>query len=95
MIDADKMQNIRDKLQNWWEHGDQKSPCIIASSLKEGHSQIPDTDDLKKFWTDIEFRIACSLKIMENTNYYGQAVPYHWLDFMASSMCAALVLYDS
>lgn len=87
---SEKISHISDELENWWNYGDQKNPCIIASVLKENHDSIPDTDDLEKFWTDTNFVINRTLKIIENTNYYGQAIPFHYVDFGASAMPCAL-----
>ena len=87
---SERLSHISDKLENWWNHGDQKNPCIIASVLKENHEPIPDTDDLEKFWTDVDFVINRTIKTIENTNYYGQAIPFHYVDFGASAMPCAL-----
>ena len=87
---SERISKISGKLENWWNNGDQKNPCIIASVLKENHELIPDTDDLKKFWSDTDFVINRTLKIIENTNYYGQAIPFHYVDFGASAMPCAL-----
>ncbi|MCU0644597.1 MAG: hypothetical protein MUC94_10080 [bacterium] len=85
-----KIAEISAQLENWWNHGAQKNPCIVASVLKENHEPIPDTDDLKKFWTDIDFVINRTLNTIESTNYYGQAIPFHYVDFGASAMPCAL-----
>lgn len=85
-----KLSEIADKLENWWNYGDQKNPCILASVLKANHEPIPDTDNLEKFWTDVDFVMNRTLKTIDNTNYYGQAIPYHYIDFGASAMPCAL-----
>lgn len=89
MFDADKFPQIKEKLINWWSFGEQEKPCVLASVL-ENPQNVPDTDDMKKFWLDIDFRIERALKTVENTRYYCQAVPTVNLDFAASSMCACL-----
>ena len=73
------LSDVSGKLENWWQHGNQKYPCIIASALKEKYHSIPDTNNLEKFWTDVDFVIERTLKIIDNTNYFGQAVPYHYV----------------
>ena len=85
-----RISEISAQLENWWNHDDQKNPCIIASILKQNHEPIPDTDDLNKFWTDADFVIERTIKTIENTNYYGQAIPFHYVDFGASAMPCAL-----
>lgn len=81
---------ISEKLTAWWNHEDQKNPCIIASVLKDNHGAIPDTDDLELFWTDTNFVTSRTCHIIDNTIYFGQAVPYHYVDFGSSAMCCAL-----
>lgn len=81
-----KLLTIESKLRNWWENRDQKNPCIVVSVLKDDHELIPVTDNLKKHWTDVDFVISRQMALIDNTNYYGQAVPFHYLDFGASAM---------
>ncbi len=81
---------VEKKLTNWWEHGDQKHPLIITSCLKKKHEPIPDTDNLEKFWLDIDFIMKRQMTIIDNTNYYGMAVPFQLIDFASSAMACAL-----
>lgn len=78
------------KLRNWWEHGDQKNPCILASATCEDKESVPDTDDLEKYWSDVDFVIEREMKRLERTRWYGQAVPFYYPAFGASSMEAVL-----
>lgn len=79
------------ELENWWEHGDQKNPLIQISIPRE-HAQglIPDTDDLTRFWTDVDFVIDRQMKALESTDYYGIAVPFHYVNHGSSAMAGAL-----
>jgi hypothetical protein len=81
---------IEDRLKNWWEFGEQEYPCIVARAMKDDHGHIPDTDDLARFWSDPDFVIDRQMKIIDNTNYYCDAVPFHYVDFGASAMAGVL-----
>jgi hypothetical protein len=54
-------------------------PCIV-----------PDTSDLEKWWKDVDFTIERQMKLMENQRYYGQAVPFHYIDCSSSAMSGVL-----
>jgi hypothetical protein len=79
---------LEGKLKNWWANGDQKHPCLLITlpPEKEDAGKIPDTDDLTAFWTDGDFRISRSLAIARYSRYFGQAIPFHWVDYVASTM---------
>jgi len=86
----EKLKDIAPRLECWWNHGDQDTPCILIQVLKDNHDKIPDADNLVDFWTDVNFVIERQVKLIDNTNYYGQAVPFHFVDFGASAMPIAL-----
>jgi hypothetical protein len=81
---------IQDRLKNWWHFGEQDKPCVIIRTLKDDHAPIPDTADLTRFWTDVDFVIDRQMTIIDNLNYYGQAVPYHYVDMGSSAMVGVL-----
>jgi hypothetical protein len=84
------MENTFDRLCNWWNWGDQDRPCIVMNRLSDGPTQIPQTEDLNTYWTDLDFRIRRRMAIIESTVDYGEAVPYHYIDFGASAMPGVL-----
>jgi hypothetical protein len=86
----ERINKIRKRLECWWEHGDQKNPCLILSTRHASKDSIPETDDLTKFWTDVDFIINRQLQIIDNTNYYGQAIPFHYVDHGSAAMACAL-----
>ncbi|MFI4912386.1 MAG: hypothetical protein ACIAQZ_12030 [Sedimentisphaeraceae bacterium JB056] len=90
MNQIENLKIIHEKLENWWNFGPQSSPLLLASVLKDDHSPLPDTDDLKKYWTDVDFIIERNMRTIDATNYYGVAVPFHYIDFSASAMPCAL-----
>ncbi len=85
-----EQRRVFDRLTNWWEQGDQDRPCIVMSHLQDGHTLIPQTENLGTYWTDLDFRIHRRMKILANTAHYGEAVPYHYIDFGASAMPGVL-----
>src|SRR3974377_1851199 len=85
-----RLEIVAPVLANWWEFGDQKNPCIICTTPKEGHSAIPDTDDLTRFWTDTNFVILRTMARIYAYAYHGQAVPFHYVYFGSSAMVCAL-----
>jgi hypothetical protein len=84
-------QHVKDRLSNWWAHGDQEFPCLLAETPKPDYAAtVPDTADLKRFWTDIDFILARNLAHIEATTYHGLAVPFHYIDQGSSAMACAL-----
>jgi hypothetical protein len=77
-------------LENWWNFGEQKFPCIICSCSRSDGANVPETDDLVKYWTDVDFVIDSTMTRLETTDYYGVAVPLHYVDFGSSAMACAL-----
>jgi hypothetical protein len=82
----ERLDVIAPRLECWWEHGDQKNPCLTISTLSEPAKMIIDTDDLGEYWTDVDFIIKRQLAIIANTSYYGQAIPYHYVDHGSAAM---------
>jgi hypothetical protein len=78
---------IRDRLTAWWNFEEQEHPCIIGT-VRDG--PLPDTDDLERFWADEEFVIERKMAEIAATTYYGQAVPYHYVDQGSSAMAGVL-----
>ncbi len=89
MLDK-KYQQVQSELENWWNFGTQNKPLLFISVLKDDHELPVDTDDLEKYWTDVDFIISRNMQKIDNTNYYGVAMPYHYIDFSASAMPCAL-----
>ncbi len=87
---SERLFKVRDHLTNWWENGDQKHPLVLASCPREESLDIPDTDDLNVFWQDIDFIIARQMALIDNSDYYGAALPYHFIDHGSSAMSCAL-----
>ena len=81
---------IQARLENWWAHGDQKHPCIKAIQPCSDESRIPDTQDLHRWWTDIDFIIERQMAMIDNQQYLGAALPYHYVNLGASAMAGVL-----
>ena len=85
-----RFQNIQAALENWWEHGDQKHPCLLVTLPPPPDRSIPDTDDLEKWWMDVDFIIDRQMKVLDNQATYGQAVPHHYVERSATAMAGVL-----
>ena len=82
----DRLSQIVPRLEDWWHHEDQEKPCIIASALKDSHGPIPETENLEKFWTDVDFITDRNMALIDNTDYFGQSVPFHYIDHGSAAM---------
>ena len=49
---------IEDKLRAWWDHEDQESPCLLLSGQVPNPVPVPDTDDLQRYWFDVDEGLA-------------------------------------
>ncbi|MBI4979183.1 MAG: hypothetical protein HZC28_17005 [Spirochaetes bacterium] len=87
LFDFGRMPAIASRLSNWWSCGDQERPCIIATV----ESNTEDaSDDLTRHWMDVDGIITRTIGHIDNTRYFGEAVPYHYLDLGASAMACTL-----
>jgi hypothetical protein len=77
------------RLRNWWVGGKQSAPCLAASVLKDD-AKLPEARDLDQFWTDVDFIIERKMAEIEQTEYYGCAVPLHYVDQGSSAMAGVL-----
>lgn len=82
--------DVRAALENWWGHGDQEHPCLLITIPPAPSGLIPDTDDLEKWWMDIDFIIDRQMRVLDGQHYYGQAVPHHYIERSASAMPGVL-----
>ena len=81
---------IEDKLRAWWDHEDQESPCLLLSGQVPNPVPVPDTDDLQRYWFDVDEGLARVMAQVENRACYGVALPYHWPDWGASTFAGVL-----
>ncbi len=81
--------NQKENLIAWWNNEDIGKPIFLYDTLKE-NSVIPDTDDLHTFWIDPEFHMDKAIQTINNTDYYGESVPYHYVNFGGLPLCACL-----
>ncbi len=77
------------RLRNWWKGGDQSTPCIAASVLKPD-AELPQTESLETFWTDVDFIMDRKMAEIDQTIHYGCAVPHHYIDQGSSAMAGVL-----
>jgi hypothetical protein len=77
------------RLRNWWRGGKQATPCIAAPVLKKD-ARVPQPDSLETYWTNIDFIMEQKMMEIDQTVYYGCAVPYHYISQGASAMAGVL-----
>ena len=81
---------VEQKLRAWWDHQDQETPCLLLTSPADDPQPVPDTDDLDRYWFDVDEGLKRAMALIENRRYYGVALPYHWPDWGASTFAGVL-----
>src|SRR5690242_2305352 len=74
------------RLQNWWEHGDQDRPCFLITLPHPSPIDLPDTENLVRWWTDVDFIIRRQMVVIDSQDYLGEAMPFHYVDRGSSAM---------
>lgn len=87
LLSTDDARAARDSLRRFWTN--QSDEVLLFMPVRR-RNEIPDTDDLERFWTDVDFITRRAMSIVEHTDYYGVAMPYQYVDFSATSMPCAL-----
>jgi hypothetical protein len=77
---------IQTQLENWWNFGEQERPCFLITIPPPADAAIPDTDDLERWWMDVDFILERQMKAIEAQQYYGVSVPFHYTDRGSSAM---------
>ncbi len=85
-----RLPGIQAQLENWWDHGEQEYPLLLIALPPPESAGIPDTDDLDRWWMDVDFIIDRQMKSIDHQRYYGVAVPFHYVDRSASAMSGIL-----
>lgn len=81
---------VQDRVLNWWNHGDQERPCLLVYGWRK-----PDTSATEpiqsitpeEYWLKPESHLDRAIRCIAGTRYFGEAVPYHYVDFGASALC--------
>lgn len=81
---------IQEKLSAWWEFAEQKHPCLLITLPPDRGVGLPDTDDLNRWWMDTDFILHHQMKLIEGQQYFGQAIPFHYIDCSSSAMSGVL-----
>jgi hypothetical protein len=77
---------IQDRLENWWNFSEQERPCFLITIPPSADAGVLDTDNLEQWWMDIDFTINRQMKLMDSQRYFGDAVPFHYIDRGSSAM---------
>jgi hypothetical protein len=85
----ERLPDIQRQLEVWWEHGDQPSPCLLMTIAPET-GVVPGTENLERWWMDVDFIIDRQMQVLDAQRYYGQAVPHHYVERSASAMPGVL-----
>ncbi len=80
---------IQATLENWWNFGEQGYPCLLITIPPEAADAYEDVP-LERWWKDQDFIIQRQMKLMENQRYFGQAMPFHYIDCSSSAMAGVL-----
>ena len=81
-----QLPETRARLQNWWEHGDQDRPCFLFSLPLLPGAEIPDTEDLERWWMDVDFILEHQMAEIERTDLLGESAPFHYANRGSSAM---------
>lgn len=78
----EKFEQAKKRIDAWWNNEIIDRPCIQITAPKDKVKQtIPDTEDLNKFWMDVNFVLDRAEKIIESTLYAGEAFPIYFPNF--------------
>ena len=54
----DRVAAVAPKLRAWWDHEEQETPCLQLMGPASNPPPVPDTDDLDRYWFDVEDGLA-------------------------------------
>ena len=86
----DRMRDIAPFLSNWWQSGSQARPCILHSYPSDFAGTTDEPDSLETWWTKPDYRASHACEVVNGTEFSGEAVPSHYIDFGSSAMAAVL-----
>jgi len=87
---SEMVRAVEPKLRAWWDHEEQKTPCLLFTGPAAQQRPVPDTDDLERYWFNVDEGLERAMRLIENREYYGVALPYHWPDWGASTFAGVL-----
>ena len=73
----------RERLTAWWEHRPTGRPCILATSPCGDPGPAPAPDD---YWTKPELLADCVLARQRAVRFWGEAMPFLYMDYGAPAM---------
>jgi hypothetical protein len=80
---------VEERLRNWWNNGGQERPCILAA-IPRPAADLRQADDLQRHWLDPDFIIGRKMREIDSMDYFGMAVPQHYVDHGSSAMAGVL-----
>jgi len=80
--------NVQDRLLNWWSNGDQARPCMLVNSrFHEKGTMDCEQVSLDDYWLNPACHVRRAFANISCKRYFGEALPYHYVDFGASTLC--------
>ena len=67
------------RLAAWWEHEDMDRPCFLFNTIND-RSSVPDTDNVERFWSDVDFVMDREMAVINRSTYFCEAVPHHYIN---------------
>lgn len=87
---SQRVRNAAPKLQAWWNHEEQSTPCLLLTGSAPGARPVPVPEDLDRYWFDVDGLVTRAMQTLEGQAWYGAALPYHWPDWGASTFAGVL-----
>jgi len=80
----------KERIENWWKFGDQDRPLIFGSCLDPKLPKTKEVNDLEKYWNSPERIIQREMQKIDQTIWFGEAIPYHYPEFGAAALAIML-----
>ncbi|MGB4480637.1 MAG: hypothetical protein WBI39_06125 [Caldicoprobacterales bacterium] len=74
------------RLDNWWNNGEQDRPIILCSCYKPDFAPLILKQNLDDYWNSPKAMVEREIQRIDNTLWFGEAVPYHYPEFGAAAM---------
>ena len=84
------LSRIEAKLTAWWEHADEKNPCLLITLPAEGAAPPKQTEDLHRRWFDVEYVLRHAMHSVEHIQYLGVSAPVHLPQLGSAAMAGVL-----
>ena len=80
----------KERIENWWNFGDQERPLIFCSCVDPAKPIPEKVENLDNFWNDPDLMVEREMQRLNQTIWFGEAIPYHYPEFGAAAMSIML-----